>query len=285
MVPPPGSRRPRRGSDAAAILRRPRRAAPGPEHVPVGAVPHAVGVPEGRPGPVGRSSSAGSSGSDWRWRRTAADRVKPGARSSGPRVGRPARRSRSSGPDGPTRQVPQRRARSTGSASGAHRWRRPGPGRRPGRGAGRGCPAAATPLRAARPGGPASGAGGGRCGARPGSRWPSRRRGATSRPTVGSGPVGSPPGGRGVRAVARPAGSGRRRRWTASPDATIRLSATRARFGLIPNRPARCTRWATGSSGGSSPSSALARTDRAVSGARSPRAGGPRRSALRYCTS
>ena len=52
----------------------------------------------------------------------------------------------------------------------------------------------------------------------------------------------------------------------ASPAATIRLSATRARLSLIPNRPANLTRWATGNSGGSSPSRALASTDRAVSG-------------------
>ena len=46
----------------------------------------------------------------------------------------------------------------------------------------------------------------------------------------------------------------------------MRLSATRARFSLIPNRPVSRTSWATGSSGGSMPRSALARTDRAVSG-------------------
>ncbi len=46
----------------------------------------------------------------------------------------------------------------------------------------------------------------------------------------------------------------------------MRLSATRARFPLIPNSPDRRTRWETGSSGGSSPSRALASTDRAVSG-------------------
>ena len=46
----------------------------------------------------------------------------------------------------------------------------------------------------------------------------------------------------------------------------MRLSATRARFSLMPKRLVRRTSWATGSSGGSMPSSALARTDRAVSG-------------------
>ena len=50
--------------------------------------------------------------------------------------------------------------------------------------------------------------------------------------------------------------------------ATMRLSATRARFSLMPKRPVRRTSWATGNSGGSMPSNALASTERAVSGTR-----------------
>ena len=57
----------------------------------------------------------------------------------------------------------------------------------------------------------------------------------------------------------------------------MRLSATRARFSLMPKSPVNRTSWATGSSGGSMPSSALASTDRAVRGGLAPspsRAGG-----------
>ena len=52
----------------------------------------------------------------------------------------------------------------------------------------------------------------------------------------------------------------------ASPAATMRLRATRARLALMPKRPLKRTSWATGSSGGSMPKRALASTDRAVNG-------------------
>src|SRR5487761_1166342 len=52
----------------------------------------------------------------------------------------------------------------------------------------------------------------------------------------------------------------------ASAVATMRDSATRALFSLMPNRPATCTNWATGSAGGSAPRKVLASTERAVSG-------------------
>ena len=61
----------------------------------------------------------------------------------------------------------------------------------------------------------------------------------------------------------------------ASPAATMRLRATRARFSLMPNSPVRRTNWATGSSGGSMPSRALAMTERAVSGRPGAPATGP----------
>jgi hypothetical protein len=51
-----------------------------------------------------------------------------------------------------------------------------------------------------------------------------------------------------------------------SPAVTMRLSATRARFAVTPNSPANRTSWDTGSSGGSIPKRALARTERAVKG-------------------
>ena len=83
-------RAPPTGTDGSgpgpASLRRPGRPAPGPQHGPVVGVPRRVGRPQRRARASRRAAArSGSSGSAWRWRSTAADRVNPAARSSGPR--------------------------------------------------------------------------------------------------------------------------------------------------------------------------------------------------------
>ena len=214
--------------------------------------------------PCGRSS-AGRRGSACRWRRTEADNSKPGARSSGPVVGESASATCScSARRGPPIEVPQlagQPPRVTGWFGDEHlevRSHRPGPAEAPG------CPVAARLPLGARPGGPGPGGVGERPAPRPSDRRPGPRPSPSARSRGRPGPCGSRSGASGGRGGARPGGSCPSRRSTPRPAATIRLRATRARFSLTPNREAMCTRWATGSSGGSSPSRVLARTDRAV---------------------
>jgi len=270
---PTGRRRPRRRGD----LRRgahqalgPRfclpLAAPACEQAAVAPVPLVVVGTQHGPRPVWARSPSGNRGSAWKWRSTAAESTKPGARSSGPPSARAASsRRRVSARAAHHGRSHRRAARAAPSPAGT---KEPASRSAPAcpRAPARDWPGATSIPHAVRRGAPARRGAGGRCVLRRSCSARARGPGPTSRSTVWSGRPGSPlaplaleevpgkpvtPGAVGHRLPgSRHAGKGDAHRVLGDAE-----------------EPCRVHQLGDRELGGSMPSSVLASTERAVRGA------------------